>query len=829
MKPSDIAALVTSIAAAVDGRGDLDAAVAGLHRLPAGVPGRGGLAAGLLAAIIRTGRKPGLERLREVGYLLAVADEDPPDDPLWQRHRVTARLMSLLHASEQGELGDARAALDELPALERAGADFPDLRPLFTAAKAELNFALAMQEGDTDAMALLFAGTTFFDWAPPPPPPPALLETRPVESLDDRERRLRRLDATLRSPRLPAVNRVMTRLALGRILLDRVTGTLPGGPGETAADRGSDDPDLARAIYSFREVLAEPVIGSWVTASARVLLSTAETLRDGVPDASDPADRNPVLGGIHGSPGGGPRPWWGGRPTPGATPFEEPWVSEPSSTRSVPPADEPEDGRFLVGSLPAQAPLGAEVSLTVRVTQHVRALEGARFTALRPMTIGRAGTTVTLTVEPDTGMTVLGPGQYRLHVPAEGDSDPVRIEFRCDRIALHRVRVTAWSGGTFLGELDFEVSVSAGGPATGPYMKAAPIGRVTPEDGEVTLQVRRDGGRYLFQLLSAEQMFDPVIVESMAAGPETAVDQAIATLQVLARGSGGYEPRHTRILLQNTGVALWNSMVPEAIREQFWQLRPRITTFTIATGLDVIPWELLYPMSRTEDEGFLVEQFAVTRRVYNQARAREIGLRPARFVAPADGPRNAAAEVGAVHRILSGTGSPDVVGDLAGLLALLDRGDPGLMHFACHNSYRPDAGSSIAMAGGAFVPTLLERPKARKALARTRPLVFVNACRSAGAVPHYTRMMGWAEQFLGAGAGAFVGTLWDVRSSAAQTFAETFYDAFAGGATLGDATLYARTATAAAEGDPTWLSYTVYGDPHATAAVAVDDDGEHPR
>jgi len=38
-------------------------------------------------------------------------------------------------------------------------------------------------------------------------------------------------------------------------------------------------------------------------------------------------------------------------------------------------------------------------------------------------------------------------------------------------------------------------------------------------------------------------------------------------------------------------------------------------------------------------------------------------------------------------------------------------------------------------------------------------------------------MMGWASQFMAAGAGAFLGTLWPVRSSRASVFAEAFYAA----------------------------------------------------
>ena len=75
-------------------------------------------------------------------------------------------------------------------------------------------------------------------------------------------------------------------------------------------------------------------------------------------------------------------------------------------------------------------------------------------------------------------------------------------------------------------------------------------------------------------------------------------------------------------------------------------------------------------------------------------------------------------------------------------------------------------------------------------------------------------MMGWASQFMAAGAGAFIGTLWPVRSTSASRFAEAFYLALAGGMSLGQAAFTARRETKD-DSDPAWLAYTTYGDPDA--------------
>jgi hypothetical protein len=102
-------------------------------------------------------------------------------------------------------------------------------------------------------------------------------------------------------------------------------------------------------------------------------------------------------------------------------------------------------------------------------------------------------------------------------------------------------------------------------------------------------------------------------------------------------------------------------------------------------------------------------------------------------------------------------------------------------------------------------------------LADVSPLVFLNACRTAGDIPGLLQLVGWARQFMGAGAGAFIGSLRAVRSSSAKAFAEAFYRAMiTDQMPLGAASLRARQAIANDPGDPTWLAYTVYGNPSAS-------------
>jgi CHAT domain-containing protein len=76
-------------------------------------------------------------------------------------------------------------------------------------------------------------------------------------------------------------------------------------------------------------------------------------------------------------------------------------------------------------------------------------------------------------------------------------------------------------------------------------------------------------------------------------------------------------------------------------------------------------------------------------------------------------------------------------------------------------------------------------------------------------------LTGWATEFMAAGAGAFVGTMWPIPSGPARDFALAFYEACQNDTLpLGEAIRIARTAIRSPD-DPSWLAYTVYGDPNA--------------
>lgn len=94
-----------------------------------------------------------------------------------------------------------------------------------------------------------------------------------------------------------------------------------------------------------------------------------------------------------------------------------------------------------------------------------------------------------------------------------------------------------------------------------------------------------------------------------------------------------------------------------------------------------------------------------------------------------------------------------------------------------------------------------------------RPIVFLNACQTGRGGLGLVGLGGWVKQFLKAGSSLFVGTMWEVSDESAAAFSQEFYSQIMQGKTVGEAVHLARQKIKK-DGDPTWLSYTVYGDPN---------------
>jgi hypothetical protein len=467
--------------------------------------------------------------------------------------------------------------------------------------------------------------------------------------------------------------------------------------------------------------------------------------------------------------------------------------------------------RYLKGQCPESIPVGTPFSLLASIV-----LAAAPSNAeLEPFDVPPVGRDVLL-VAYAPGLRLLGDQRLTVHVPSEGDSKPVMFELRADAPGPRSVSITAWLGGSYLGELLVEITAERDHPA-GPHRDVLAEVTTEPTEGAVSLVVRYDPAQNAYRFEFRDEDNPDEVMSKLAYEPGPRVEQLVAGLDELAKGRSGYSAGQTRDYLVNSGAGLWRELVPPGLREQFWDRQHRIRQLTILADKDAVPWEVLYPRDPGHDAGFLVEQFPVTRAIFGRRPTRRLSLSPARFVLPEGSLPEARAEIDAMRRLLDPRQPPGaVISALTPLQELIRSGDFGLLHFACHNRFDPADGSSITMDNVQFTPTLITTAAIDRVLDLSAPTVFMNACRSAGLNATYNRLDGWASKFLEAGAAAFIGSLWAVSDGTAREFAQEFYGQLQAGCSLGDAVIQARRAAASQPDDPTWLAYTVYGNPRAT-------------
>jgi hypothetical protein len=470
--------------------------------------------------------------------------------------------------------------------------------------------------------------------------------------------------------------------------------------------------------------------------------------------------------------------------------------------------------RLLHGRCPDHVRVGSPFGLLVSV---VLAGEGSW---LKSFPVPEDGADVTVVIHAP-GLTVRGDHMATVRVPAAEDSEPVMFELEAGQPGPSRVSVTAWHAGNYLGQLALEVTAYREATSSRTWDRSADLSTETVDDA-VSLVVCYEPRHnlYRFQFHGADNPRVEPYQLSFEPGPW--VENLVNELERMAYGGAGYSRAETAAYLADAGTELWRNLLPEKLRQRLWERRDRISRLTILADNDKVPWELLYPNDPGHRAaGFLVEQFPVVRDVFERpGLERSLNLRPPRFVRPDGSPPAADAEIGFLSELL-GAGPADqaVISQPGALRELISRGDFGLLHFACHNSFSVDRGPSISFGDRSFTTTSMGTARADESLRSSAPLVFINACRSAGLAATYNRLDGWAEAFLQAGAGAFIGSLWAVGDKAARRFAELFYQQLLEGATLGAATLAARRAVAERAGDPAWLAYAVYGDPSATVVA----------
>lgn len=428
------------------------------------------------------------------------------------------------------------------------------------------------------------------------------------------------------------------------------------------------------------------------------------------------------------------------------------------------------------------------------------------------LTIPEAGLFITVVVKQSEGLEALDPLSVPVVLVRGADSPWVFFRFKPLRRGAHSVLVRIFNGGTLAESVRVQIGVDDDA-----VRRRYPVRRpfILRDRGidEVALDIEfdRHTRRYFYQWFDRyHHPVPPRRSKPLWDDPHKIVGGFIGQMNQLERGSIKFGMEELRAHLTTRGVGLWDQLIPPELQQDIADRTGAATRLTLFTGDDPMLWELLYPRDQGSSGRFLIEQFLVTRWSSDDPAPETFGDRESVIVVPhSHAPQTADAEAAALASLLGQRGTVKQLSDLMPLLARLDT-PLDVLHFACHNTFT-SAGSRINFPSGYFDPQSL----LNKSLS-SRPLVFINACRSEGYAETYTNLTSWAKEFIDAGAGGFVGTLWEVRDQSASRFAEAFYkELFEGGTPIALAMSRAREAIKAS-GDPTWLAYTLYADPTAS-------------
>jgi hypothetical protein len=456
---------------------------------------------------------------------------------------------------------------------------------------------------------------------------------------------------------------------------------------------------------------------------------------------------------------------------------------------------------------------------------------------------------ITVHVVPRINLSINGDKHATVKPPVAGEPRSLRFSVTGTRPGPGQLLVIAGQGPVDLVKLVLDVTVVNGQPADGgraavcaalPTVTDAPNSDQLIIDENTTVAMSPDGQREVvvdtkFDVRFRSETLDLELRDTTDTIKGDRLDYVTKLYKQIEAdwGTSAKDATAFNRALRAYGGQLFDELLPESIQRQLWDNRDKIKQIQVNSVDPFIPWEIVHlkgPDGKLPTEELFLANMGLVRWIDNARIAPqkvEVRSGHANAITPSypEGSGWSLAEAANEFDYLeSAFGATRVEADVETIMTLLEQpGQFDLLHFAGHGM--ADAGD-IANAGliiqvrnmngrwepVSLSPTLVEQYARLRIEKGNRPLVFLNACQVGRAGYQLTRVGGFAQAFLKAGAGIFVSTLWSVVDEPARIFTEEFYGELIAGKTVAQATVAARQKCRAA-GDPTWLAYVVYGRP----------------
>lgn len=265
---------------------------------------------------------------------------------------------------------------------------------------------------------------------------------------------------------------------------------------------------------------------------------------------------------------------------------------------------------------------------------------------------------------------------------------------------------------------------------------------------------------------------------------------------------------------------------PKSFRDLYWRLTddgipPR--TILVQSEEWAIPWELMVPFRRTRDNAQEIQpplgfQLAIGRWLAKDGIAplQSIKLDDSYVFAPKYPRRlrlrHSDAEIDLVCNAFAG----QRIRDRQPLDSALSNRSVALLHFTCHGEARvPPVQAILLERDGRLLSYELSGMEGlARAVAETRPMVFLNTCEVGRPAPSLIGVGGFAMEFIELGARCVVAPLWSVDDTVAGEVAKLFYSRVIAtpAPRLADIMSEVRRLSFTRDED-SYAAYAFYGDP----------------
>jgi hypothetical protein len=282
--------------------------------------------------------------------------------------------------------------------------------------------------------------------------------------------------------------------------------------------------------------------------------------------------------------------------------------------------------------------------------------------------------------------------------------------------------------------------------------------------------------------------------------------------------------------LRGAGIELFKAS-PRIFQTLFWELvdaRKLPREIAIISEEPHIPWELMVPTRRNgmDEREPLGVEFPIGRWTTQDfiAGRTKIPLAAGYVIAPRYPPPRTLKFAEAERDLLVGEFAAEMISpatyrDVADKLA---SSAPSLVHFVCHGKDQALDQQVIYLEGNQELGStqLTGISGLRRAFAKARPFVFLNACQVGRAAVALVGLRGFAASFIELGASAVIAPIWSVKDEIAHQVAETFYQTVKAEPDIPFAEIMRRLRKKAYDretAEDTYAAYCFYGDPCATS------------